>query len=95
MQVTNELVEKIAHLARLKIAPADMESTKNDLQKMIAFVDKLNDVDTTGVTPALHASENINVLRADEPNHMLHQQQALQNAPQHNGVFFKVPRVIN
>ena len=44
MEITNEMVEKIAHLARLRIPEADKETVKNELQQMIEFVDKLNDI---------------------------------------------------
>jgi len=51
MEVNDAMVDKLAHLARLKFEAADKEEIKNDLQKMIAFVEKLNELDTTGVEP--------------------------------------------
>ena len=66
MEVNEALVDKLANLARLKFNDAEKEAIKNDLQKMIQFVEKLNELDTTGVEPLLHMSSNVNVLRADE-----------------------------
>lgn len=66
MEVNDELVDKLAHLARLKFDETAKAEIKTDLQKMIQFVDKLNELDTTGVEPLLHMSDNVNILRADE-----------------------------
>ena len=61
---------------------------------MIGFIDKLSELDTTGVEPLLHISQNKNVLREDVPSNMLSRDEALKNAPHHDGVYFKVPKVI-
>lgn len=95
MEVNVALVDKLANLARLKFDDAEKESVKNDLQKMIRFVEKLNELDTTGVEPLLHMSGNINVLRADEVKGSISREAGLQNAPVHDEYFFKVPKVIN
>ena len=94
MKVNDALVDKLANLARLKFDGAEKESIKNDLQKMIQFVEKLNELDTTGVKPLLHMSNNINVLRADEVKGSITREAGLQNAAIHDEQFFKVPKVI-
>ena len=94
MEVTDELVEKLAHLARLKFDDADNAAIKNDLQKMIQFVEKLNELDTTGVEPLLHMSSNVNVLREDEIKGSISREEGLKNAAVHDARFFKVPKVI-
>ena len=94
MEVNDALVDKLANLARLKFDLEEKESIKNDLQKMIQFVEKLNELDTTGVEPFLHMSDNINVLRADELVGSITAKQGLQNAAMHDDQFFKVPKVI-
>ena len=68
MKVNDALVEKLANLSRLEFDEAEKEEIKNDLEKMIGFIDKLNELDTTGVEPLLHMSENINIFRKDEVN---------------------------
>ncbi len=94
MEVNNELINNLSKLARLEFNDAEKDEIKNDLQKMIAFIDKLNELDTTGVEPLLHMSENVNVLREDEVTGSISREQALKNAPLHDEQFFKVPKVI-
>lgn len=94
MEVNDALVDKLANLARLKFDADEKEGIKNDLQKMIQFVEKLNELDTTGVEPLLHMSDNVNVLRADEVKGSISREKGLQNAAVHDEQFFKVPKVI-
>ena len=94
MEVNDNLINNLAQLARLEFNDAERDEIKNDLQKMIAFIDKLNELDTTGVEPLLHMSENINVLREDEVKGSISREDALKNAPLHDEQFFKVPKVI-
>jgi aspartyl-tRNA(Asn)/glutamyl-tRNA(Gln) amidotransferase subunit C len=94
MEVNDELVDKLAHLSRLKFDALEKEEIKNDLQKMIAFVEKLNELDTTGVEPLLHMTDEVNVLRDDQVEGSITREEALKNAPEHDQQFFKVPKVI-
>ncbi len=94
MKVNDELIDKLANLARLDFNPEEKEEIKSDLQKMIGFIDKLNELDTTGVEPLLHMSDNINILREDETGGMISREDAFKNAPLHDELFFKVPKVI-
>jgi aspartyl-tRNA(Asn)/glutamyl-tRNA(Gln) amidotransferase subunit C len=94
MEVNDALVDKLANLARLQFNDTEKESIKNDLQRMIKFVEKLNELDTTGVEPLLHMSEQVNILRDDEVKGSISRAEALQNAPVHDEEFFKVPKVI-
>lgn len=94
MEVNSEIVNNIAHLARLHFTEAEKKEIENDLQQMISFVEKLNEIDTTGIEPLLHMSTAINVLREDEIKGSVSREDALMNAPATDGVFFKVPKVI-
>jgi len=94
MQVTDALIEKLAALSMLNFDDEEKEIIREDLQKMIGFIDQLKELDTTGVEPLLHLSPRINVLRADEEGKMLTREQALSNAARHDGEFFLVPKVI-
>ena len=94
MEVNDALVDKLAHLARLKFDEAEKEEIKNDLQRMIAFVEKLNELDLENVEPLLHMTGEINVLRQDEIQGSITRREALNNAPVHDDQFFKVPKVI-
>jgi aspartyl-tRNA(Asn)/glutamyl-tRNA(Gln) amidotransferase subunit C len=95
MEVNDAMVDKLAHLARLKFNEADKQEIKTDLQRMIAFVEKLNELDLSGVEPLMHMSDEVNVLREDEIKGSVSREEALKNAPLHDGQFFKVPKVIN
>lgn len=94
MQVDDALVDKLATLALLQFDAVEKEAIKGDLQKMIGFIDKLQELDTTGVEPLMHMSETVNVLRDDLPGEMLNREQALRNAPHHDSTYFQVPKVI-
>ena len=94
MEVNDTLVDKIAHLARLQFNDAEKAAIKTDLQKVIVFVEKLNELDTTGIEPLLHMSDNINILREDEVKGSISSVEGLKNAPLHDTQFFQVPKVI-
>jgi aspartyl-tRNA(Asn)/glutamyl-tRNA(Gln) amidotransferase subunit C len=94
MEVNDALVDKLANLSRLQFNATEKEGIKADLQRMIQFVEKLNELDTTGVAPLLHMSEQVNVLRLDEVKGSISRAEGLKNAPVHDEEFFKVPKVI-
>ena len=94
MEVNDAMIDKLAHLARLQFNDAEKLEIKNDLQRMISFVEKLNELDLTGVEPMLHMSDEVNVLREDEVKESITREEALSNAAIHDEQFFKVPKVI-
>lgn len=94
MEVNDAMIDKLAHLARLKFDEAEKQEIKTDLQRMIVFVEKLNELDLEGVEPLLHMSDEVNVLREDEIKGSVSRSEALKNAPSHDEHFFKVPKVI-
>jgi aspartyl-tRNA(Asn)/glutamyl-tRNA(Gln) amidotransferase subunit C len=94
MEVNDELVDRLANLARLTFEPAEKAEIKRDLQKMISFIEKLNELDTTGVEPLLFMTDEVNVLREDEVKGSITREEGLLNAPVKDEQFFKVPKVI-
>ncbi|MBK8140266.1 MAG: Asp-tRNA(Asn)/Glu-tRNA(Gln) amidotransferase subunit GatC [Chitinophagaceae bacterium] len=94
MEVNDKLVDKLAHLSRLQFNESEKAEIKNDLQRMIGFVKKLNELKLDGIEPLLHMSEEVNVLREDEIKGSVSREEALKNAPLHDEQFFKVPKVI-
>ena len=94
MEVNDTLVEKLAHLARLEFDDAEKKEIKHDLQRMIAFVEKLNELNLDGVEPLLHMTDEVNILRDDEVKTSISREEGLKNAPVHDEQFFKVPKVI-
>jgi len=94
MEVTDELIDNLSDLARLEFNATDKEEIRKDLQRMILFVEKLGELDTTGVEPLLHMSPETNVLRDDIPGGSVSRAAALSNAPATDGTYFIVPKVI-
>lgn len=94
MEVNDVLIEKLANLSRLEFSEEEKQEIKIDLEKMIGFIDKLNELDTTGVEPLLHVSDNVNVFRKDEVKGEIDKEDVFKNAPLHDNDFFKVPKVI-
>ncbi|MEO9533785.1 MAG: Asp-tRNA(Asn)/Glu-tRNA(Gln) amidotransferase subunit GatC [Crocinitomicaceae bacterium] len=95
MEITDDLVEHIAHLARLEFEGEKKEAIKADLTKIIGFVDQLAEVDTEGVEPLIFMSDSINVLREDEVKETITQVEALKNAPHKDSDYFKIAKVLN
>ena len=94
MQVDEKLVSHLAHLSRLNVAPEKMGKLVADMQDLVGFVEQLNNLDTTGTEPLMHMGNNVNVLREDIVAGSITREEALKNAPNSDGVFFKVPKVI-
>ncbi len=94
MDVNDEMIEKLANLAKLKFDDTEKVQIKNDLQNMIGFIEKMNDLDTSNVEPLLHMTGNVNMLREDLVAGSITNEEALQNAANKNAPFFIVPKVI-
>lgn len=94
MKIDKSTLDKIAHLARLEYDEKDSEKMLSDLNNIVAFVEKLKEVDTTGVEPLTTMSHEINALREDEVKNHLPHEQALINAPKKDSTFFRVPKVL-
>ena len=95
MKITDEVVDKVAGLAKLEFKGNEKEAIKKDMERILTFMDLLNEVDTTDVEPLKYVTEGILDLRADVGVNEITKEDALKNAPDHNDQFFKVPKVIN
>ncbi len=95
MKVDLEMIDKVAHLARLEVQEDEKQGLLDDMNKILAFMDKLNEVDTEGVDPLVYMSDEVNVLREDLVIQEISREDALKNAPKHDGKFFRVAKVIN
>jgi aspartyl-tRNA(Asn)/glutamyl-tRNA(Gln) amidotransferase subunit C len=94
MQVDTTLVNHLAHLSRLNVAPEKMDKLVQDMQDLVGFVEQLNALDTTGIKPLMHMGQAYNVLRQDQVKGSITNQEALSNAPEAAAPYFKVPKVI-
>lgn len=95
MKVNSETIDKISHLARIEVQEEDKQALLSDMNKILTFMDKLNEVDTTGIEPLVYMNDELNVLREDEIKHEISTEIALENAPKTDGIFFRVAKVIN
>ena len=94
MAITKDTVKHVAHLARIDLKPKDLEKLSQQLQEILGFIDKLKKVDAKDIVPTSHILPINSVLRDDLPLESLSSNEALENAPQRQGNFFSVPKVI-
>jgi aspartyl-tRNA(Asn)/glutamyl-tRNA(Gln) amidotransferase subunit C len=94
MAVTRKEVEHIAELARLQLNESELEEYTLQLNKILEYVEKLNELDTENIKPLSHPVEGENVFREDIVHPSVDREDALKNAPSKNDEFFKVPKVI-
>ena len=94
MKITPEEISHVANLARLRLSPEEVEAMARQLDDILTYVAKLNELDTEGVTPTTHAISIVNAFREDEVKPSLDREKTLANGPQQNGESFVVPRVI-
>ena len=92
--ISRQEVEQVARLARLHLNDEELERMREELDAILAYIDKLRELDVEGVEPTSHAVPLINVMRDDEVTPCLPQETALANAPDRAGKFFRVPRII-
>jgi aspartyl-tRNA(Asn)/glutamyl-tRNA(Gln) amidotransferase subunit C len=95
MALSSKEVLKVGTLSRIRLTPEEVEKFSSQLSGILDYVDKLRELDTQGVEPLAHALPIHNVLRPDEPRPGLTPEQALAGAPQADGDFFRVPRVLD
>ena len=90
-----EQVRKVAKLARLELTEREIEEFTGQLGAILEYVEKLNDLDTTEVEPLAHCLPIANVFRRDDVHGSLGTEQTLANAPERDGPFFKVPKILD
>lgn len=88
-------VDDIAHLARLEFDEASKAEIQNDMNRMLKFIDKLNELDTDAIAPLIYMTEEHNRLRHDTPEVTITQKEALKNAARKDSDYFKAPKVID
>lgn len=95
MKIDLDTIDKVAHLARLEVNDEDKQGLMDDMNNILTFMDKLNEVNTDNVEPLIYMSDEVNVVRDDEVIQVISREDALQNAPKHDGKYFRVAKVIN
>jgi aspartyl-tRNA(Asn)/glutamyl-tRNA(Gln) amidotransferase subunit C len=95
MEVNEALLDHLAHLSKLSFEGSEKEAIRQDLQRMITFVDKLSELDTTGVEPLIFMSNEVNRLRNDDVEQSVSHEDALRNAPKKDSDYFRIPKVLD
>ena len=90
--ISDETLENAAILAKLELSEEEKETAKSDMEKMLAYIDKLNELDTDGVEPLSHVFETVNVFREDIVTNKDGHEEVLSNAPEQKDGMFMVPR---
>jgi len=94
MKLSREEVLHIAHLARIELKDEEVEKFRSQLSEILSFVEKLNELDTEGIDPKFSVIPPENVLREDIPSLSLPREKVFMNAPETDGEYFIVPKVV-
>lgn len=95
MKISEEIVDHIAHLARLEFEGDKKQAILNDMENIISFMDKLSEVDTDNVEPLIFMNDEYNKLREDIAKVTVTQDEALKNAPKKDSDYFRIPKVLD
>ncbi|MXV52200.1 Asp-tRNA(Asn)/Glu-tRNA(Gln) amidotransferase subunit GatC [Pedobacter sp. HMF7647] len=94
MKLDNDTIDRIAHLSRLEVSENDKPALIKDMENILSFMEKLNELDTSSVEPLIYMTEAVNVVRDDVVKRDITVSEALKNAPDHDEKYFKVAKVI-
>lgn len=94
-KISEETIDHIADLSRLRFEGDDKVAIRQDLDKIIGFMGKLSEIPTDDVEPLIFMSDEVNVLRDDEPEVTITQAEALKNAPKKDSDYFRIAKVLD
>lgn len=95
MAIEKEVILKLEKLAKLRLSEEERAEIGVDLEKILSMINKLEEINTSGVEPLVYIHEEVNVLREDKEGGMLTTEEGLQNAPKRIKNYFAVPKIIN
>lgn len=95
MTIDEKLISRLEHLARLELSAEERTRLTKDLNNILKMVEKMEELDTTNVEPLIYVNDEVNVLREDNIANQVSREEALHNAPKQDGVYFRVPKVID
>lgn len=95
MENTKEIIEHISKLAHLEFDEEELKAITPQFSKILDYIDELSKIDLEGVEPMTHVLDSTNVMRDDVEEESISVKDALKNAPKHNDIFFKVPKVFD
>lgn len=95
MKITEETVDHIAHLARLEFIGDKKQAIQQDMEMILTFMEKLNEVNTESVEPLIFMNTEVNKLREDVAVETISQEEGLRNAPKKDSDYFRIPKVLD
>ena len=95
MDINNALISKLEHLSKLELSDEEREIIKKDLGNILDMINKIQEVDTSGIEPLQYVNEVHNAFREDVAENEISSEEGLKNAPEINGPYVSVPKVIN
>jgi len=95
MEINNEIISKLANLAKLDFTETEKVNLQKDLSQIISFFEKMNEVKTENIEPLIFINNHENILRNDEPKQVITHQEALLNAPDKDSDYFRVPKFLD
>ncbi len=95
MKITEETVDHIAHLARLEFIGDKKQAIQQDMEMILTFMEKLNEVDTEAIEPLIFMNSEVNKLREDIAIETISQEEGLRNAPKKDSDYFRIPKVLD
>lgn len=95
MEITDEIVDHIAHLSRLEFEGEKKDAIREDLKRITNFMAKLQELDTENVEPLIFMTDEVNNLRGDVAEVTVTQEEALKNAPKRDSDYFRIPKVLD
>jgi aspartyl-tRNA(Asn)/glutamyl-tRNA(Gln) amidotransferase subunit C len=93
MKIDSEVLQKIAHLARLQLSSSEEPEMAAKLEAVLNWMEQLNEVPTDHVAPLTHMTLEVNAFRTDEPSITITREEGLSNAPAHTDKYFKINKV--
>ncbi len=94
VELNEKLIQDLAHLSRLQLDGEKASAMQKDLQDILTWIEKLDELDTENIEPLTHISSELNVMRSDQLDSSFTHEQALKNAPSKDASYFRVPKVI-
>jgi len=94
MIIDKQTIAKVANLARIEIQENEVEALITDMNKILTFMEKLNELDTNGVDPLVYMNKDENVWREDVIDQKLNVEDGLKNSAVHDDRFFFVPKIL-
>jgi aspartyl-tRNA(Asn)/glutamyl-tRNA(Gln) amidotransferase subunit C len=95
MEINIDIINKLSDLAKLNFSENEKVNLEKDMNQIISFFEKMNEVNTDNIEPLIFMTDEINILRSDEPKRVITHHEALLNAPAKDSDYFKVPKFLD